>query len=74
MTAPTVNRHWIVRQQSGGDVLDGSPFDTPDAAKAAARTAAAAAPAAVYVIYEAVNFAYTDLTPVNVLPVTAAVS
>jgi len=78
MSDPHVPKHWIVAPWS--QPTDGAPLGStgaPDqtlygdveSAKTRARQLAAQSPGTVYVVYLAVWYAFTDETPVNLLPV-----
>ncbi|PWT74193.1 MAG: hypothetical protein C5B60_07100 [Chloroflexi bacterium] len=79
MADPKVPRHWIVAPWTNPDPVNwplgqaGSVYsvlyDNLADAQAQARAQAALAPGSVWVVYVATWYAYTDTTPVNLLPV-----
>jgi hypothetical protein len=76
MADPHVPQHWFVAPwrpdpaplgQPGAPV--GTAYNNLADAKTAARNLAALSPGLVYVVYMAQWYAYTDTTPVKLLPV-----
>lgn len=78
MSDPAIKRHWVVcafTPDETGETLgslgpqEGELYETEAAAKDAAKTFAAASPGSYHVVYQAMWYAFTDVTPVTLLRV-----
>jgi hypothetical protein len=71
---PLVKKHWVVVSYGLATdtavfgtlgAIDGQLYGDVETAKTRAKTLAAQAPGTYYVVYEAMWYAYTDITPVT---------